>query len=158
MRFFWCRPSFHIHRITTILSIFFSGFREILLDSENPERESITCKKNLRTALLSRPRKRRLIICLHIMYKQILSFQNYPDQGAIYITVILRLKAWAVFASQPRSFKDTTPWKEVMMKLAARQLSNDTQLPLTSLFETLALSRATHYRYLANPVPTDPDM
>lgn len=45
-----------------------------------------------------------------------------------------------------------------MMKLAAQQISNDTQLPLTSLFETLALSRATHYRYLASPLPTDPDL
>ena len=45
-----------------------------------------------------------------------------------------------------------------MMKLAAQQISNDTQLPLTSLFETLALSRATHYRYLASPVSTDPDL
>jgi hypothetical protein len=32
------------------------------------------------------------------------------------------------------------------MKLAAQQISDDTQLPLTSLFKTLALSRATHYR------------
>lgn len=45
-----------------------------------------------------------------------------------------------------------------MMKLAAQQISDDTQLPLTSLFETLALSRATHYRYLADPLSTDPDM
>lgn len=44
-----------------------------------------------------------------------------------------------------------------MMRLAAQQISNDMQLPLTSLLETLALSRATHYRYLASPVPTDPD-
>lgn len=45
-----------------------------------------------------------------------------------------------------------------MMKLAAQQLSNDLQLPLTSLLQTLALSRATHYRHLANPLSTDPDM
>lgn len=45
-----------------------------------------------------------------------------------------------------------------MMKLAAQQLSNDLQLPLTSLFETLALSRSTHYRHLANPLSTDPDV
>jgi putative transposase len=45
-----------------------------------------------------------------------------------------------------------------MLKLAAQQISNDTQLPLTSLLETLALSRATHYRYLASPVLTDPDL
>ena len=45
-----------------------------------------------------------------------------------------------------------------MMKLAAQQISNDTQLPLTSLFEILALSGATHYRHLANPVPTDPEL
>jgi transposase InsO family protein len=45
-----------------------------------------------------------------------------------------------------------------MLKLAAQQLSSDLQLPLTSIFEVLALSRATHYRHLASPLPTDPDM
>ena len=45
-----------------------------------------------------------------------------------------------------------------MLNLAAQQLSNDLQLPLTSIFEVLALSRATHYRHLANPLPTDPDL
>lgn len=45
-----------------------------------------------------------------------------------------------------------------MLNLAAQQVSNDSQLPLTSLFETLALSRATHYRHLASPVPIDQDL
>jgi putative transposase len=45
-----------------------------------------------------------------------------------------------------------------MMKLAAQQISNDSQLPLTSLLETLALSRATHYRHPGNRLPTDPDL
>lgn len=45
-----------------------------------------------------------------------------------------------------------------MMKLAAQQLSDGLQLPVAALFETLELSRATHYRHLASPVPTDPDL
>jgi putative transposase len=44
-----------------------------------------------------------------------------------------------------------------MLKLAAQQLSDGVQLPVTSLFETLAMSRATYYRRLANPVPAGPD-
>lgn len=45
-----------------------------------------------------------------------------------------------------------------MMKLAAQQISNDSQLPLTSLLETLALSRATYYRQPENRLLTDPDL
>ena len=45
-----------------------------------------------------------------------------------------------------------------MSKLAAQQLSNDLQLPMTSIFEVLALSRATHYRHLTSPLSTDPDL
>jgi transposase InsO family protein len=45
-----------------------------------------------------------------------------------------------------------------MLNLAAQQLADDVQLPVAALLETLALSRATHYRHLANPVPADLDM
>ena len=45
-----------------------------------------------------------------------------------------------------------------MLKLAAQQLSNGSPLPVTALLETLSLSRATHYRHLANPLPADQDM
>lgn len=45
-----------------------------------------------------------------------------------------------------------------MLKLAAQQLSDGVALPVASLFETLALSRATHYRHLASPLPAEPDM
>jgi transposase InsO family protein len=45
-----------------------------------------------------------------------------------------------------------------MLKLTAQQLADGVQLPVASLFETLALSRATHYRHLASPLPADPDM
>ena len=45
-----------------------------------------------------------------------------------------------------------------MMKLAAQQLSDGLRLPVAAVFETLELSRATHYRHLASPVPADPDM
>lgn len=45
-----------------------------------------------------------------------------------------------------------------MMKLAAQQISNDSLLPLTSLLETLTLSRATHYRHPVDRLPTDPDL
>ena len=45
-----------------------------------------------------------------------------------------------------------------MLKLATQQLSDGAQLPVAALLETLALSRATHYRHLASPLPADPDM
>jgi transposase InsO family protein len=45
-----------------------------------------------------------------------------------------------------------------MMRLAAQQLADGVQLPVAALLETLALSRATHYRHLASPLPADPDM
>jgi transposase InsO family protein len=45
-----------------------------------------------------------------------------------------------------------------MLKLAAQQLSDGVQPPVASLFETLALSRATHYRHLADRLPPAPDM
>jgi transposase InsO family protein len=45
-----------------------------------------------------------------------------------------------------------------MLKLTAQQLADGVQLPVASLFETLALSRATHYRHLASPLSADPDM
>jgi transposase InsO family protein len=45
-----------------------------------------------------------------------------------------------------------------MLNLAAQQLASDSPLPVTSLCETLALSRATHYRHLAGSLSTDPDM
>jgi transposase InsO family protein len=45
-----------------------------------------------------------------------------------------------------------------MRKLAAEQLSDIVRLPVASLCVTLELSRATHYRHLPSPVPTDLDM
>ena len=45
-----------------------------------------------------------------------------------------------------------------MLKLATQQLSDGSQLPVTALLETLLLSRATHYRHLASPLPADQDM
>ena len=42
-----------------------------------------------------------------------------------------------------------------MLKLAAQQLADGVQLPVAALFETLALSRASYYRHLVNPVPAD---
>jgi len=45
-----------------------------------------------------------------------------------------------------------------MMRLAAQQLADGVQLPVAALLETLSLSRATHYRHLASPLPADPDM
>ena len=45
-----------------------------------------------------------------------------------------------------------------MLKLAAQQLLDDAQSPVAAMLETLSLSRATHYRHLASPLPTDPDM
>jgi len=45
-----------------------------------------------------------------------------------------------------------------MLKLAAQQLSDGSPLSVTALLETLSLSRATHYRHLAGPLPADPDM
>jgi transposase InsO family protein len=45
-----------------------------------------------------------------------------------------------------------------MRNLTAQLLTAEMALPLVSVFETLALSRATHYRHLASPAPEDPDM
>jgi putative transposase len=45
-----------------------------------------------------------------------------------------------------------------MLNLAILQLSDGSPLPVTSLCETLALSRATHYRHRANPLSADPDL
>jgi putative transposase len=45
-----------------------------------------------------------------------------------------------------------------MLRLAAQQLADGVQLPVAALLETLELSRATHYRHLASPLPADPDM
>jgi transposase InsO family protein len=45
-----------------------------------------------------------------------------------------------------------------MRNLTAQLLTAEMALPLVSVFETLALSRATHYRHLASPAPADPDM
>lgn len=45
-----------------------------------------------------------------------------------------------------------------MRNLTAEVLTTGINLPLVSVFETLALSRATYYRHLSSPVPADPDM
>jgi transposase InsO family protein len=45
-----------------------------------------------------------------------------------------------------------------MRNLTAQLLTAEMALPLVSVLETLALSRATHYRHLASPAPADPDM
>jgi putative transposase len=45
-----------------------------------------------------------------------------------------------------------------MLRLATQQLADGVQLPVAALLETLALSRATHYRHRASPLPADPDM
>lgn len=45
-----------------------------------------------------------------------------------------------------------------MHGFTAPLLTTESALPLVSVFETLALSRATHYRHLASPLPADPDM
>lgn len=45
-----------------------------------------------------------------------------------------------------------------MRNLTAEVLTTGISLPLVSVFETLALSRATYYRHLSSPVPADPDM
>lgn len=45
-----------------------------------------------------------------------------------------------------------------MRNLTARLFTPEMVLPLVSVFETLALSRATHYRHLASPQPPDPDI
>jgi transposase InsO family protein len=45
-----------------------------------------------------------------------------------------------------------------MRNLTAEVLTTGIALPLVSVFETLALSRATYYRHLSSPVPADPDM
>jgi putative transposase len=44
-----------------------------------------------------------------------------------------------------------------MIKLAAQHLSGSLQLPVAALFETLALSRATHYRHQTSTAQPDPD-
>lgn len=44
-----------------------------------------------------------------------------------------------------------------MLKLAAQHLSDNLQLPVTALFETLSLSRATHYRHRVSTPQLDPD-
>lgn len=46
----------------------------------------------------------------------------------------------------------------MMRNLATQQLSTGAPLPLDSRLASLLLSRATHYRHLANPLPADPDM
>src|SRR3954447_10010703 len=45
-----------------------------------------------------------------------------------------------------------------MRNLMTEILSSGIALPLASVFETLAIPRATHYRHQANPVAADPDM
>lgn len=45
-----------------------------------------------------------------------------------------------------------------MLKLATQPRSDGARLPVSALLQALALSRATHYRHLANPLPADPDM
>jgi putative transposase len=45
-----------------------------------------------------------------------------------------------------------------MHNLALQLLSSDIALPVASLFETLSVSRATHYRHQADPSVADPDM
>jgi transposase InsO family protein len=44
-----------------------------------------------------------------------------------------------------------------MIKLAAQHLSGSLQLPVAALFETLALSRTTHYRHQTSTAQPDPD-
>lgn len=48
--------------------------------------------------------KKRIILPLCLMYKPLFSFQLRSDQGAIYITTISRLKAWAALALRPFAF------------------------------------------------------
>ena len=45
-----------------------------------------------------------------------------------------------------------------MLKLATQPRSDGAQLPVSALLQALALSRATPYRHLANPLAADPDM
>ncbi|HJS83511.1 MAG TPA: IS3 family transposase [Nitrososphaera sp.] len=45
-----------------------------------------------------------------------------------------------------------------MHNLTTQILASGIALPLASVFETLALSRATHYRHQTNPTAEDPDM
>lgn len=48
-------------------------------------------------------------------------------------------------------------FKEVMLKLATQPLSGSVRLPVAATIETLALSRATHYRQQASLPQPDPD-
>ncbi len=48
-------------------------------------------------------------------------------------------------------------FKEVMLKLATQHLSEGGRLPVATTIETLALSRATHYRHRASAPQPDPD-
>lgn len=45
-----------------------------------------------------------------------------------------------------------------MRKLAAQQLLSVVLSPVAAVLDTLSLSRATHYRHLASPLPADPNM
>jgi len=45
-----------------------------------------------------------------------------------------------------------------MHNLSAQLLSSETALPIASIFETLELSRATHYRHQSSGAPSDPDL
>jgi transposase InsO family protein len=45
-----------------------------------------------------------------------------------------------------------------MGNLTSAILTSEMALPLVSIFETLALSRATYYRHLVSSLPADPDM
>ena len=45
-----------------------------------------------------------------------------------------------------------------MRSFTAQLLTTEIALPLVSVFETLPLSRATHYRHLASPLLADPDI
>lgn len=45
-----------------------------------------------------------------------------------------------------------------MLKLAAQQLGDGVGLPVAAVFETLSLSRATHYRHRLSTPPPDPDI